>query len=368
MQQVSDEFAAAIRESHTVATRVLVEGTEIPIADGSVTLSSEGATRASLSLTLAPGDADDLVPEDEHSLLAPYGNEIIVERGIDEISELVPLGVFRLDETTAEDEGPLGITVNGLDRSSIIIDAVFEDAGQVTAGEYGVDVILDLIRDGRTGAPAAYPDVELAPDFPTSSTVTTTMPGLYWEAGADRWDFCQGIAEACNCRLYFDALGRLTMRYEPIIDTPDLVVAEGGILLSASSRWSREDACNRVVVTGETSSGTPVVGIDYDNDPLSPTYYYGDFGRVTFQYSSEYITDAGQAAGVASTILRQKLGTGREVSFSSLVHPALEPFDVVLVTREQLKLNELHLIDGLTIPLSHDGTMSASTRVKRVGT
>ena len=373
MQQVSDAFATAVTESHTIATEVLVAGTPIPIADGAVTLNALGATRASISLTLAPDEAElaDLVPGDSADLLAPYGNEISAARGItffDRTTELVPLGVFRLDETTTADDGALGITVTGLDRSSIIIDAVFEDAGEVTAGEYGVDVILDLIRDGRNGAPAAYPDVVLADDFPDNTVVTTTMPGLYWEAGGDRWDFCQGIAEACNCRLYFDALGKLTMRYEPIIDTADLVVSEGGILLSASARWGREDACNRVVVTGETASDTPVIGTALDNDSLSPTYYYGDFGRVTFNYSSEYITSTDQANAVATTILNQKRGTGREVSFSSLVHPALEPFDVVQVTRERMKLDELHLIDSLTIPLTHDGGMSAATRVKRVGT
>ena len=371
MQQVSDRFNEAVFNAHTLATNVMVEGTELPIADGSVTLDALGSTRASVSLTLAPDnvDLDALVPGDGDSLLAPYGNEISVARGItfsDGSTELVPLGVFRLDETQAQDDGGLGITVVGLDRSSIVIDAVFENGGEVAAGEYGVDVITDLIRDGRGEEPPAFPDVELADDFPTSSTVTTTMPALYWEAGSDRWDFCQGIAQACNCHLYFNALGKLVLRREPLLGQADLTISEGDSLLEASSRWSRENACNRVVVIGENAGGDPVVGTAFDNDSLSPTYYYGDFGKVTFTYSSEYITDTDQAADVAENILGQKLGTGKQITFGALVHPALEPLDIVQVTRERLKVNELHILDSLTIPLTHDGGMSGVTRIKRV--
>lgn len=360
MQTVSDRFAEATAASATISTTVLLDGDELPIGDGSVNLDGTSTTRGSVSLSLAPDAADlaDLVPVDYDSALAPVGPELQVLRGFtfpDETTETVPLGVFRVDETTTTDDGSLGITVTGLDRSAILIEAVFEDAGQIASGTNCGTAIQALVS-------AAYPDVTY--DFDSTSV---TLPALAYQAGDDRWDFCQGIAEAAGCSLYFDARGYLVLRYKPILDVPDLTIAEGtgGTLLGASKRWGRENACNRVVVTGENSGNTPVVGIALDDNPASPTYYYGDFGKVTFSYSSEYVTSTAQANQVAENILAQKLGTGQQISFDAMVNPALEPLDVVLLQRERLGVNEMHILDSLQIPLGL-GSMSGVTRVTRV--
>ncbi len=409
MKAVPDSyFTGDLAESHRLATVVSVNGVEIPIIDGSVTLDANSAIRGSVSLTVAPDDLtlELLVPDVPDSLLAPYGNEILVSRGIRRLGPgsfgggllpsedlypstdlyprdsgewtfgfptedaLVQLGIFRIDETSVEDHGDLGITVTGYDRSALIIDAVFEDAGQSPAGEYGVDLILGLIRDGYAGETPAYPDVVLADSSRwTTTSVTTTMPALAWEAGDDRWDFCQGVAEACNRRLYFDGQGHLVLEPRTFSRDPVLTVSEGegGIMLGASKRWGRENACNRVVVTGESSGETPVRGVRQDDDPLSPTHYGGPFGKVTFSWSSEFVKTQTQAEDVAQNILDERLGTGQEIGFEALVHPGLEPYDTVLVNRERMKINrELHVIDSLQIPLAFEGGMSATTRLLQV--
>lgn len=361
MQSVSDAFLDAIGNSHqfkSIATLIETDGTEtvLDVIDGSVTLDGTAATRGACSLTLSP---DTPIPDEPTSLLAPYGNEIRVERGViftDGTWETVPLGVFRLDETDVSDSGEVAIEVSCLDRSSIVIDAVFERTGNIAQGTNIGTAIEDLLNE-----------VPALADVPRSfATVTTTTPLLSYEAGDDRWDFCQGLAEAALCDLYFDGTGTLVLRHAPQSNVADFTVSEGTNLLGISKRWGRENGVNRVVVTGETSGETPVYGEAIDDDPQSPTWYYGDFGQLTFAYSSEYVIDDDQAATVAQNILDQKLGTGQQIAFESLVNPALEPSDLIQVTRERLGVNELHILDQITIPLTAEGSMSGQTRVARV--
>lgn len=366
MHDVTDRFAEEVTGSHTPAYSVTLDGAEIPIAEGSVTLDAQNATRAALSLTLAIGEEEltDYIPDTLDDPLAPAGSEIVVKRGItyaDGSTELIPLGVFRIDEVDAEDSGDsLPIQVSGLDRSSVVIEAVMEKAGSTAAGTAPEDEIQRLIDE-----------------VPALSGITTdlaetgvTLPLITYEGGDDRWDYCQALAEAAGCILYFDSVGTLVLRRLVISDSVSLEIAEGvdGTVLNIGKRMSRENAVNRVVVTGESSGDDPVVGEALDDDPASPTYYYGPFGQCTFTWSSSYVIDADTAGDVAQNILDQKRGLGQEIRFDSIVNPALEPYDTVRVTRERLKVsNELHVIDGISIPLTEASpAMACSTRVSRV--
>ncbi len=85
---VRPSWDEAVRASRKIATRatVLSNGSpvaELPILDGSVTLDANAASRGRCDLTLADDGTLNLVPDAPTSLLAPYGNEIRVERGIE---------------------------------------------------------------------------------------------------------------------------------------------------------------------------------------------------------------------------------------------------------------------------------------------
>lgn len=365
MIYVSDAFNEAVGGSHKPVVSVTLDGQEVEIREGQVTLDATSATRASLSATLAIGDdaLADWVPDNPTDRLAPYGNTLEVRRGVefpDGTTEMVPLGVFRIDETTVDDSGEdVTIQVSGLDFSQYLIDAVFEANGQVPQGDDAAETIQRLVDDALVG-------VTYADDFFDQAV---SLPLLNYEAGGDRWDFCQGLAEAIGgYSLYFDGEGVLTLRPQPQAAEADYVVTEGegGNLLSISKRWTVDGAVNRVVVTGENDTDTPWYGETKDEDEGSPTNYYGPFGKFTFTYSSNYIISDDNAQQVAENILALKLGTGQQISFASLVNPALEPLDVVEVVRERVGVSELHVLDSLTIPLAPGEAMSCTTRVARV--
>lgn len=363
MRDVSTTFAAAIGLSHDLATEVTVlrDGDELltiaSAIDGGVTLDATAATRGRLDLTIVDDGTLGLVPLLASDPLAPYGNELHVKRGIilAGTPELVGLGVFRIDDLTVDDTpAGLQLRVAGQDRSARIIDARFEDPYQVAAATNYTTAISDVLL-------AAWPSM------PYSFTATTsTTPALVAAEGDDRWKFAQDMAASIGMTLYFDGDGTCILRpVTSVSNTPVATFAEGvdGVLLTVSRKWTRQGAFNRVIATGEnTGQGTPSRGVATDDNPLSPTYYFGPFGKVPRFYVSPFITTDAQASSAAAAILSRELGTTQQLSLGAIVNPALEPDDVITVTREISGVGENNTLDSITIPLSAEGQMSASTR------
>lgn len=367
MRPVSAQFAAAIVQSHRLATQVevlesgVVAGDPLTsVASGTVTLDARAQSRGRLDITILDDGALGLIPAAATDPLAPYGNELRVSRGIrypDNTTELVPLGVFRIDETEVSDSaGQLTVQIAGMDRSARIADARFEEPFQIPAGVNVATQILTLVQ-------AAYPAV--VSDFAPTPHVTGVM---FIEEGADRWALCQQLATNAGMRLYFDGLGTLIFTADSQSGIAATIAeGNGGLLVSAGRRWTRQGAFNRVIVTGEnTSVGVPVRAVATDTNPLSPTYYFGPFGPVPRFFQSQFIVTAAQAQDAANAMLARELGTTQSVNFGSIVLPHLEPGDVVRITRQRAGVDEDHIIDSLTIGLGADQAMSGATRATQV--
>lgn len=404
MRTVSAQFQDAVRGSHAVATRVEVlrdgDVTHVidTVTDGAVTLDQAAATRGRLDCTIIDPD---LVPDDPAAALAPYGNELRVYRGVlfpfgggaEEVTdgggassgqswpitlwgtevesedpgptitivaipteELVSLGIFRIDETTVTDNPDgLEIRVTGMDRSVRMIDARFEQPITVAAGTNVATAIEQLAQD-------AWPAVE------TNLTATSlTTPLLVGEEGGDRWKFMQDLAASIGHSLYFDGDGILVSK--PVASpNGDLAATfaegDGGVLLTASRSWTRQGTYNRVIATGENpgEGAVPARGVATDDNPASPTYYYGQYGKVPRFYASQFLATSAQAEDAAQALLNRELGTTQTVTFGVIVNPALEPDDLVTITRNRLGIDETHVIDSITIPLAADQSMSGRTR------
>lgn len=377
MRPVSDRWADAIRTPHRIAVRAtLLDGsTETPlptVTEGSVTLDANAAIRGRLDLTVVDDPDDEtltleIVPDAATSPLAPYGNEVKVERGLyypDGTEEMVTLGIFRIDETeTVDTADGLAVRITGYDRSARVIDGRFEQAGQIAAGTGYVAAILATVQ-------AVYPFVV----YNLASSPFTHISPRAWEAGGDRWAFAQGIASDLGMELYFDGDGTLILRPVPTALAANAVlsIAEGedGVLLSASRRWTRQGAYNKIIASGESSNPDvpPVQGSAADMNPLSPTYFYGRFGQVPAFYVSQHLETVAMCNDAAAAQLARQIGTTQQISFGMIPNPALEPSDVVYVKRaragigEDETYGEAHVIDTLTIPLTADQPITGTTR------
>jgi len=362
MRAVSSRFLPAVSTSHRLATRatVLPSGLEIPIESGSVTLDQTAQVRGTCDVTLSDDGSLGLVPDSATHPLAPYGDEVKIERGVEYAPgdvELVSLGVFGINDIDVEDgASTLTLEITGLDRSARISNARFEDAYQVAAGTNYNDAITAVLQSAWA-------------DIPLDLTATDQLaPQLSAAAGDDPWAFVQSMATAIGVDLYFDGDGICVSRPAATTSTPGtpitLTEGDGGLLVQAGRTWTRTGAYNAYIATGEntTTDDPPARGTAYDLNPASPTYYYGPFGKTPGFYSSEFLATDEQAAAAAASMLAAQLGTTQSVKFGAMVLAHLEPNDVVRITRQRAGINELHVIDSLQIPLDALTTMTGATR------
>lgn len=377
MRPVSPEFLRTVRGSHVMRSRARVvdpgqtgvdpTGTEIPIVDGDVKYAAkvrggsrvEGATiSASLDLTTEGG----LWPYRASDLLAPYGNEIYVERGIaygNGRIEWVGLGYYRID-TPQQETAPDGeIEIAASDRMAGLIDARLTSPRQYDTGTLLGDVVDDLVLDVYTGAVIQWDD-----------NTDQSQLGRSLIVEQKRFDFLADLVTAVGKIMYWDHAGQLQIKDAPATSSPvyDVDAGADGVLVEMSRDLSREGVYNAVVAEGEAAdTDPPVRSVAIDNNPDSPTYWSGNFGKVPRFYSSPFITTQAQADSAAEAILRQSLGVPYNVELGTVANPALEPLDPVRVvypaaSRSLTMRTETHLLEEITVPLTAGQVMTAQTR------
>ena len=372
MRAVSAKFLETLRGSHLAVFRARVvtpgfpyigtdpPGTEINITGGDVKSSATAQVRSTLSLT-----TDTAWPKTATDLLAPYGQEIYVERGIaygNGQREFVGLGYFRID-TPEQDEVPDGeITISGQDRMAGIVDAEFlaprQFPGTWTNGQLVEALIWEVYPNG---AIIEWDDTDVRDD-----TVGRTVI-----AEDDRAGTLRDLVTSLGKIGYFDHRGVFAIKTPPSTTGAaswTIDAGRDGVLVQMSRGLTREGVKNAVVATGEAGDTTaPARAVAYNLDPTSPTYWLGSFGPVPRKYSSPFITTNAQALTAATSILRQYLGLPYQVALSSIANPALEPYDVLAVrypktARSRTLRTEKHVIDEVTIPLVPTSPVTLKTR------
>lgn len=378
MRIVSAGFREAVLSSHKMAVVVRPRDSEesVPVTEGSVTLDGAAAIRGTCTLTVNDPAWAPLAPGD---VLAPYGNEVEIFRGIDYgggDTELVPLGIFGIQQSSTQEDSGGGVTISltAADRAQKVIDALFEADYTVAGGTDYLTALKAIISDGLPGATYNFESRTL-----TTGTVIASR-------GEDRWELARAMATFIGMELFFDNEGICVLR--TITDAaaaPVAYLVEGQevavyddppSLISAEKVLTRADAHNKWIVVGNNpdDADAPPVGSAIDDDPLSPTYYYGEFGKKPEIFTSSLVTTTTQAEDAAAGKKAKESGLARGLSFGALVDPSLEPGDVVRITRtvrgSDGTLVELadedHVIDSLAIPLGVDGVMTGQSRASRV--
>ncbi len=362
MYPVSPTFLRTLATSHTMVARVdayyagqLVRAS-VPFSSGSVTVDRGSKTRRKLSLTVSDPA---LLPWGATDVLAPYGQQLVVSRGIrytNGAEEWVPLGTYRIDNPSGDTHfGP--VTVAGTTMESAIIDDKFQ-VPTTTRGMGGcVDAITTLIRQ-------TLPDAVVT--NLTSGNRNPAVAIATWDAGADRWDAVVQIALAMSATIYVDAQNRFVITDLPdVVNDPvawDITDGEGGNLISSARSINRTGVCNAVVASGEnTASGAaPVSAVARDTDPNSPTRWGGQFGKVTKFISSALWITQGDCQNAANFALFDAIAPNLETSLDVLPNPAIEGDDIVRLINAGRK--ERYLVQAATIPLTATEDFSITLR------
>lgn len=361
MYPISDNFRKALTTSHQIITRVdahyggQLVASDIPVADGSVSVDRGSKARRSLSLTVADPS---YLPWDASDPLAVYGQTLVVSRGIrfSHGDEMVPLGTFRINEPQGDvHEGP--VTLTGVTAEAVIQEDTFLVPTSTKGYGNCIQAIEFLIRQTLPTVPI----VNL-----TSDSRNPVCPVATWDAGADRWEAVVQIATAMRAEIYVDVIGRFV-----IVDLPDPLTApvvwdiadgEGGTLVSASRQMSRTAVFNAVVVSGENSASdaAPVSAVAYDNAPTSPTRWGGTYGRVPKHYSSALLITQGDCQAAANYMLADLTAPNVQTSISAIPNPAIEAGDCLRVSYAGRK--ELFIVQSFSVPLTAEGDFPITLR------
>lgn len=363
MRAVSDRFLAAVRGSHRAVSQALVVSagqtgvspgntTELSIIDGDVRFDAKAQVRSTLELL---ADGTDLYPRRATDLLAPFGNEIYVRKGLDYGGgqiEYVGLGYFRID-AVEQDEAPDGpIRISASDRMAGLRDARLPAPEQFTAAWTYGEIVEYLVVNAF-----GYGEIEW--DDATENQAT----GRVLLAEEDRWQFLDDLVTSVGKIWYWDYRGILVIKDAPDESEPVWTCDSGadGVLIRMSRDLSREGVYNGVVATSEAfETDTPFRSLAIDDDVQSPTYWYGDFGRIPRFYSSPFIVNLGQAQRAAENLLKQNLGLPYSVDFANVPNPALEPWDPIVISLYGRP--ETHIIETLVVPLSSLAAQTGTTR------
>lgn len=356
MYPVSDRFLKALSESHTPAVEVVLFRTdgkveELPITGGSVSVDRGQAVRRTCSVTLADTT---LIPRTAADKLSVYGAQLRISRGIqwpDGSRELVPLGVFRVDEVDGDpDAGP--VTISGNSLEVMVADDKFTAVTKVTGTAVGA--VTSLIQDTLPSATVINRATDAA------------IGPRTWDVEGDRWEAVAECAAAIGAEVYADADGVFTIAELPDILSVNPVwsieAGEGGAYISASRGMSADGVYNAVLARGENTEtdAPPVSALVTDNDPTSPTYYGGPFGKRPMFYSSATLTTVNACTQAANLKLRASMAPNATADISSLPNPALEPGDVLRVAYPD-GTKELHQVQSFTVPLETGGSFAIDT-------
>lgn len=370
---LSTKFASAVRETHQITSKAELwynNGylTDVPIVSGSVQVDRTADNCRSGTLIL--GDPT-FFPTFVTSPLAPFGVEMHLFSGLVYASgtEWIPLGVFPVEDVTAEESTGGLPTVDFFDRSKRIQRAQFYYPHDCS-GQDVRSLITHFVQD--------VCGTSVKVKFDPYITQNGNVPGgtIFTE---DRWAALQTCCGYLNAEGHFGWDGNFYVMPIPTLigvgsSTPSVFTfdaGDGGVLVSAQRGVSRTGVYNFVSVTGSSNGAnvTPV-GYAWDSDPRSPTYWgptqtSGEmtptpFGSNVNNLSNDLLTTNAQCQAYAVSQLGQQLGLARSLDFTAIPNPALDAGDVVTVVYKD-GATETHILDAFQIPLSvSDQTMEGS--------
>ncbi|MBB6439910.1 DUF5047 domain-containing protein [Streptomyces candidus] len=332
---------------------IRTDGEVVPLehTGGSVPVDRGQSIRRTCTVTSADVS---LIPSTPMDKLAMYGSRLRISRGVDYgdgTQELVPLGVFRLDEVIGDpSDGP--VTLTGKDISACVADDKFTSPYRATGTVVGaIEAII----------------LRSLPDATVISTIIDVPIGARtWDVEADPWAAVQEIAAAAGAICYVNPDGIFVVTTLPDLLTTDPVWAveatEDGVYVRGSRGMSADRVHNGVLARGESAENNlpPVQWLATDTDTGSPTYWGGPFGRRPMFYSSSTLTSVNACQAAANLKLAASKAPNSKGDFSSLPNPALECGDVIRVTHPD-GLRELHQVQSFGVPLDEGGDFPIAT-------
>jgi Domain of unknown function (DUF5047) len=393
------------------------------ITDGTVTFQKQSDARSQLSITIVNPDGT-LIPQLPSDIFTPWGNEMWVYWGIDYEgslpNEFIPLGRFRISQNQiAEKSGTPTMMITGYDRSRNISRNVVLNSWptSVSTSQGDMSPLQQLIWNKpfsnliQVACRDRYPAVRFSGDLAEWAQYESDPPllqdGLYvgaviaegfaaFSQGTDMWNQSRQYAAACGCDLFFDRNGVCTFYRDPSFNNMSAAVTPVPVATFIEGSTAIFDQITRTLDDGAAYNGTVVYGggntqvqslVSFnpnyvnqfgpgsvvnitpyiDNDPSSPTYWYGPYGQVPHIITNNLLVTQTQVNNYAQLMLIIDLGSQEACAIPSMaIDPRVDIDDVVLIDRSRLGLDDaLYIVDSLTIPLAMTSNGQMTLRQRR---
>lgn len=334
---------------------------DIPVAGGSVRIDRDAAVRRTASLDLADKA---LVPSlINGGILEPYGTEIRIRQGIvypDGTEELIPLGRFILDTTSwNESSGPVP-SIELVDRAMIMnraqIGPLLGFGGRVPGA-----VIDELF---------VYFWGDLTVTYGSGLDTTARVPGGIAYDSGNHWDIVVDMAAVMGGEIYFDADGNPVVNKYPVFDDTTtsldaVYTIEADInMVDAHKSITRQDVYNSVYVVGQATENSLPRAAVYNNDPSSPTYREGPFGKMGIRIENNLLVNNTACSAYAAEQLNKYKRLARTLSIETLPNPALDVGDIINIIYLD-NSSEVALVQAINYPLA-SGVMSIECSITRL--
>jgi uncharacterized protein DUF5047 len=320
------------------------------------TVTATLTSRVTRNLTLFVDQS--LYPAAPGDLLQPYGNRLRVTLGLkfaDGSRYAWVVFTGRIQRPLLTPDGR--VLVPAADRANEVVEAGFvvpenSQVGNTVDAEF-IRLVSDALGDAVFGA---------------SDTFFETVPQLTWSF--DRAAAIDEFATSVGAFWYALADGSFVMRRYPwtVAGSPVVTLSDGqdGVILASPSR-DRSDVYNSITVTGERADGTaPVYALAEDNNPLSPTYVDGPFGRRHRSISLRTPQTQGTAQTAANAWLRRSVALQEAWSWSQPPDASLELGDVVTLNAYD-RSGIIQVVSGFSISLEAGGEMLVQARAQVIG-
>lgn len=324
--------------------------TELTYISGSVNADLTSRVARTCTITFH----DSFYPFEPGDLLAPYGNMVRVTRGIEfaegsRFAWVVFLG--RIQEASLSSDGTC--TISASDPAVDVIDVKFLKPQNSSAGILVEDEVRNLISDA----------IPLA-DFGPFDTFGTPVQQLTWQL--DRGQALDELATSVGAFWYCLADGSFVLRRYPwTVPNPPVVTyadGPGGSVTSWAATRSRAMVYNSLTVSGERLNGdAPVYATASDDNPASPTYIFGNFGRRHQLLRLQTPASQGAAQGAASDNLRRLSALVDAWAWTMTPDAALELGDTVSLNVAG-RSDIIQVVSGYTMPLDLSGPMKVQGR------
>lgn len=351
----SGAYKIALYQTHRRVSRFTVRtpdgellAEDVPIGGGQVSAQLTSRVSRTASFTAS----DEWYPVLPADPLSPYHAIVEIRTGIAYPSgeeELFPVFTGRVYEAARDADGQVSFRAD--DLAADVLAADFEKPENSVLGRSTVFEMRRLITD-------AYEWATFGPDDVTDAFV----PRLSWDD--DRGKALDDLAATVEGRWYTLGDGSFVVRQNNYSGVaPVITIQDGasGILSSARTTVTADGAYNSVVVTAERpDTATPIRVTERDQNPSSPSFYGGRFGKRVLKIKSQESLAFFDAQRVARTQLAASTALQRQWALSMVPDMTLEPGDVANV--EWRGLRDVQVIDSIVYPLSPQTAMSATAR------